>query len=117
LQGPVKMVEVMVNTPSDGTSSVEKSDEHAAFHAARNARNPLPDAPNARTSNTLPQEPFCLATGADTGGTTAGGFTGGAGDGIGGLAGASLGGFAEVHGVVLVGKGGSDGAGGAFLGE
>jgi hypothetical protein len=53
LQGPVKMVEMMVNMPSDGISSVEKSDDHAAFHAARNARvsssrDPLPDAPNAR---------------------------------------------------------------------
>jgi hypothetical protein len=52
-----------VNTPSDGTSSVAaaESEEHAAFHAARNAavssstHEPSPDAPNALTSNTLPQ--------------------------------------------------------------
>jgi hypothetical protein len=49
LQGPVKMVEMMVNMPSDGTSSVEKSDDHAAFHArVSSSRDPLPDAPNAR---------------------------------------------------------------------
>jgi hypothetical protein len=40
LHGPAKIVEVMVNTPSDGTSSVlvvDESEEHTAFHAARNA--------------------------------------------------------------------------------
>ena len=47
-----------VNTPSGGTSSVAAAEleEHAAFHAARNARvsspEALPDAPNSLTSNT-----------------------------------------------------------------
>lgn len=127
LHGPAKMVELMVNTPSDGTSSVGvvELDEHAAFHAARNARvslpEPLPDAPNALTSNTLPQaDELLLAAGGIGGGgigfdAAAGGYAGdfadavgatggfavehrggwaaGNGDGAGGLAGASRGGF------------------------
>lgn len=95
-----------MNTPSAGTSSVADSAAHAAFHADRNARvsssadvDPLPDAPNARTSNTLlllsSQVEMFLAAGAVGGGAfavvggSAGGWVGGA---IGGLAGASCGG-------------------------
>jgi len=72
LHGPEKMVEPMVNTPSDGTSSVAvaESEEHAAFHAARNASvsslhepSSPPDAPNALTSNTSPPQSSSSAGG------------------------------------------------------
>ena len=77
LHGPEKMAEPMVNTPSDGTSSVAvaESEEHAAFHAARNAgvsslHEPpsLPDAPNALTSNTSPPQSSSSAGGGSGGG-------------------------------------------------
>lgn len=95
MQGPAKTVEVMVKTPSEGTTSVADPAEHAAFHAARNARvsledEPLPDpdAPNALTSNTLPPVvggfEFAMAGGSGAGGS------------IGGLVGQNDGGFAGI---------------------
>jgi hypothetical protein len=97
LHGPAKMVELMVNTPSDGTSSVAVVvlDEHAAFHAARNARvslpEALPDAPNALTSNTLPHpDELFLAAGGSAGG--------GGGIGFDAAAGGCAGGFADAVG-------------------
>jgi hypothetical protein len=117
LHGPAKMVELMVNTPSDGTSSVAvvELDEHAAFHAARNARvslpEPLPDAPNALTSNTFPQayELFVAAGGSGGGGgrigfDAAGGCAGGFADTAG-----ATGGFAVEHRGGWAGDGDGDG--------
>jgi hypothetical protein len=56
LHGPEKVVEEMVNVPSDGTSSTADSTAQAALHAARNASVSSavlsPVAPYSRTSNT-----------------------------------------------------------------
>jgi hypothetical protein len=56
LHGPEKVVVVMANVPSDGTSSTAESEAQAALHASRNAWVssvvPSPTAPYARTSNT-----------------------------------------------------------------
>jgi len=88
LHGPEKMVELMVNTPSDGTSSVAvaESEEHAAFHAARNASvsslhepSSPPDAPNALTSNTSPQSSSSAGGGSGGGGAPAPPASGGSG--------------------------------------
>jgi hypothetical protein len=118
------MVEVIVNTPSDGTRSVAVAEleEHAAFHAARNARvslpEALPDAPNALTSNTA-DELFLAAAAAggvigfDMAGGSAGGFADTVGD-AGGFAGKSRGGWADdaVGGLDLAG-----GCAGGLAGE
>lgn len=58
--GPEKMVEVIMKTPSDGTSSTADSTEHAARHVERNASvssvEPSPTAPNDLTSKTQDSE-------------------------------------------------------------